>query len=292
MTETRVITGAAGGIGQLLRAALPTVPVVNQLPGIKRTSRTLPDLVLRTEQVAVDPEHVRRYAEVCGFARSDALPPTYLHMLCFPLHMAVMSDSEFPFPAIGTVHLENRIERLAHLGPGAVVDASVHATNLRTHANGTAYDMVASVSADGVEVWRSTSTYLRVGKGDRERGDRGTEFGEPVPGVASWRLPSSLGRTYARVSGDSNPIHLHPLTARAFGFPRHIAHGMWTKARALAALDNRLPEQVRVEVGFKKPIFLPGTVAFGFRGAEDGIRFSVTDPRKGAPHVVGRTTPL
>lgn len=289
MGETRVISGDGGGLGQLVRAALPTVPVVNQLPGVKRTSRTLPDLVLRREGVVVDRAHVRRYAEVCGFAPSDELPLTYLHMVCFPLHMALMSDQGFPFPAIGTVHLENRIERLATLAPGTRVDATVQATNLRKHTKGTAYDMVASVQADGEEVWRSTSTYLRVGKGDKEKGDRGTDFGDPVPGVASWRLPNNLGRSYAAVSGDSNPIHLHPLTAKAFGFRRHIAHGMWTKARAVAAISNRLPEQVRVEVGFKRPIFLPGKVAFGFRNEAEGVRFAVTDPRNGAPHVVGRT---
>ncbi len=290
MTETRVVTGAGGGLGQLVRAALPTVPVVNQLPGIKRTSKTLPDLVLRREEVVIDVDHVRQYAEICGFAPSDQVPLTYLHMVCFPLHMAVMSDPGFPFPAIGTVHLENRIDRIAQVAPGAVVSAEVTARNLRAHAKGTAYDMVASVTADGGEVWRSTSTYLRVGRGDKENGERGTDFGDAVPGVATWRLPANLGRIYAGVSGDSNPIHLHPLTAKAFGFPRHIAHGMWTKARAVAAIENRLPERVRVEVGFKKPIFLPGTVRFGFRGTDDGLAFAVTDARKAAPHVMGRTT--
>ena len=78
------------------------------------------------------------------------------------------------------------------------------------------------------------------------------------------------------------------LTAKAFGFPRQIAHGMWTKARCLAALDGRLPDAVTVDVAFKKPVLLPGTVAFGSRREDDGYDFSLTRPKDGAPHLVGR----
>jgi acyl dehydratase len=115
-----------------------------------------------------------------------------------------------------------------------------------------------------------------------------------VPGNGvEWRLPGNLGRRYAAVSGDHNPIHLYPLTAKAFGFPRQIAHGMWSKARCVAAIANRLPDAVTVEVEFKKPILLPGTVAFGSRVVDDGphqgIDFSLTNPTSGAPHLAGRT---
>ena len=91
--------------------------------------------------------------------------------------------------------------------------------------------------------------------------------------------------------GDHNPIHLYPLTAKALGFPRQIAHGMWSLARCVAALENRLPDAVTVDAAFKKPIFLPGTVAFGQDPAEDRIAFALTSPTSAAPHVVGRSRP-
>ena len=89
------------------------------------------------------------------------------------------------------------------------------------------------------------------------------------------------------MSGDRNPIHLYPLTAKALGFPRQIAHGMWSKARCVAAIENRLPDAVRVDVAFKKPILLPGTVSFGVARIDDGHAFSLTSPKDGAPHLVG-----
>ena len=62
------------------------------------------------------------------------------------------------------------------------------------------------------------------------------------------RFPSDLGRRYGSVSGDLNPIHLSDPTAKLFGFPRAIAHGMWTKARCLAALHDRIPDALAVDV--------------------------------------------
>ena len=113
----------------------------------------------------------------------------------------------------------------------------------------------------GEPVWEETSTFLRRGAGLDRRG-RGRPGGLDLPdaprGTVEWRLPGDLGRRYAAVSGDHNPIHLYGLTAKAFGFPRQIAHGMWSKARVLAAVENRLPDAVRVEVAFKKPVLLPG----------------------------------
>jgi len=97
-----------------------------------------------------------------------------------------------------------------------------------------------------------------------------------LPKVEDWQLAGDLGRRYGSVSGDLNPIHVHPLTARLFGFPSAIAHGMWTKARCLAMLQPRLPDAFTVDVAFRKPILLPATVAFV---ATDGdgpeLRFGV-----------------
>ncbi|TIC83933.1 hypothetical protein E8D34_15055 [Nocardioides sp. GY 10113] len=273
----------------MVRAALPAVPGLNRLPGVRRTGTELPDVVLRRPLVTVERDHVDRYAAVCGFPVKDTAPLPYLHLLAFPLHMELMTDPSFPFPAIGTVHLENVITQHRPVGIGETVEVSVGARDLRASTKGRAFDIVASAKAGGETVWESTSTYLRLGGGDKEHGDPGTTFAPVEPTAPEWRLPADLGRRYAAVSGDRNPIHLYPLTAKAFGFPRHIAHGMWSLARCVAALENRLPDAVRVEVGFKKPLFLPGRVRFGVRPSEAGWEFSLSSASSGAPHLLGRT---
>lgn len=290
--NVRVIEGGGGGLTGMVKAALPTVPVVNQLPGVKKSGSELPDLELRRENVAVERAAVDRYAEVCGFPVKDVAPIPYLHMLAFPLHMELMTDSAFPFPAMGTVHLENAITQYRPVAIGESVSISLRAQNLRPTTKGRAYDMVVAATVGEETVWESTSTYLRVGKGDKEHGDRGTQFASVAPSPLTWAVPENIGRRYGAVSGDRNPIHLYPLTAKALGFPRHIAHGMWSKARCIAALENRLPDAVKVEVGFKKPIFLPGKVAFGAEQNAAGWDFTLVNPKSGAPHLLGRTTSL
>ena len=113
------------------------------------------------------------------------------------------------------------------------------------------------------------------------------ERAEPPEANAIWDVPGDTGRRYASVSGDRNPIHLHGLSARLFGQPGAIAHGMWSKARCLAALEGHLPEAFTVEVSFKLPVRLPAKVAFSssHEGAER--RFALHDARSGKPHLEG-----
>ncbi|HWJ10405.1 MAG TPA: MaoC/PaaZ C-terminal domain-containing protein, partial [Nocardioides sp.] len=268
------------------------VPGVNQLPGIKKTGGALPDLTLERNDVVVERAEVDRYAAVCGFPTRDVAPVPYLHMLAFPLHMQLMTDAQFPFPAIGSVHLENTIVQHRPVAIGETVSLRLQADNLRASTKGRAWDMNVTGTVGDEVVWESVSTYLRIGKGDKDGGDPGMSLNPVQAKGPVWSLPDNLGRTYGAVSGDRNPIHLHPLTAKALGFPRHIAHGMWSKARCIAALENRLPDAVKVEVAFKKPIFLPGKAQFGAERSATGYDFTLVNPKSGAPHLLGRTTAL
>jgi acyl dehydratase len=105
--------------------------------------------------------------------------------------------------------------------------------------------------------------------------------------VIRWRVPADVGRRYAAVSGDRNPIHLYDLSAKVFGFRAAIAHGMWLKARTLAAFEGRLPDRARIEVAFKTPVFLPSTVELQAVPADTGWQFQVSGVRSGKPHLTG-----
>ena len=293
---TKHLSGQRSGLQTLVRAALPAVPGLNQLPGIKKSSpHPFAGLSYARTAVAATRADVDAYAAVCDFPRKDTVPLPYPHLLAFPLHMAIMSDPEFPYPAIGMVHLENSITAHRAIGVGEVLDLTVAAAAPRVHAKGALLDFVTTVTSAGEVVWESTSTYLRrgakPGAASESEPDAGLVIDSAPDGGVQWRLPGDLGRTYAGVSGDHNPIHLYPLTARALGFPRQIAHGMWTKARSIAAIENRLPDAVRVEVAFKKPVFLPATVAFADRVDFSVHTFALTNAKDGSPHLVGRATP-
>lgn len=291
MAEVKVLDREPRGVTTLLRAALPALPVVNRLPGLRKVAvRDFTGLAYTRTGVEAARASVEAYAAVCGFPRKDTVPLTYPHLLAFPLHMAIMGDQEFPYAALGMVHVENTITAHRAVGVGEVLDVSTTVGPARAHAKGALLDFATSVTTAGEVAWESTSTYLRRGtppEGDPVAGP--AVDGAPVGGI-EWHLPADLGRTYAAVSGDANPIHLYPWTARALGFRRQIAHGMWTLARSVAAVENRLPSAVTVEVAFRKPVYLPGTVAFASRATDTGLAFALTNPEDGSPHLLGRTT--
>jgi acyl dehydratase len=224
----------------------------------------MPQEVLARE-VTVDPVALAKYAHVCGFTLRDELPPTYPHVLAFGSQMELLARA--PFSAVGVVHIANRITQHRPLLLGETLTLSVRVGELRPHRRGQVFDFSTEVRAGEELAWEATSTNLKRGAGDESIRDGWTFEAPPVN--AEWRLRDDVGRRYAAVSGDHNPIHLHAWSAKPFGFPRAIAHGMWTKARCLAAL--RLPGAFTAEVRFKQPILLPGKVTFG--EAED--RFAV-----------------
>ena len=278
-----------------VKAALPMIPGASLLPFVPGGGGEIPEgLDLELTGVRAEAADVAAYAKVCGFALRDTLPPTYPHMLAFPLQMAVMSDGSFPFGAVGLVHVENSITQHRPIGIGEEMTIRVRPTKLQPHPKGRTFSLETKVLVSGKVVWESTSTMLRRGKGDdKAKAEKSFDsLDANAPSAAEWKLPGDLGRRYAGVSGDRNPIHMHSLTAKPLGFPGAIAHGMWTKARALAQLESELSDSFEVDVRFRKPVLLPARVVFAEQGSGKEILFAVRDAKKGTPHLDGRVQPL
>jgi acyl dehydratase len=251
---------------------------------------SLPDSVYSLTDQPIDAAHLAAYQRVCGFRVTDVLPPTYLHLLAFPLSVALMSERDFPFPLVGMVHVANSITLARDVRTDEFVSFRVRAADLRPHAAGRQFDLLADATVDGELVWSGRSTYLR--RGNPPEGPSGAKKKkaqpEPQAGATSLvRVAGDIGRRYGSVSGDRNPIHLHALTAKVFGFPAAIAHGMWVKARTLATLEGRLPDAYTVDVAFKLPVLLPATLAVGTEQAGAGWHLDVRSAGSGKPHLAG-----
>jgi acyl dehydratase len=296
MTGTeRTLASAPGAATLYPRAAFGTFarPLLRKIPLVGGSApKALPELTLGLDDLALDPGHVADYARVCGFDLRDTLPASYLHVLGFPLAMSLMTDGAFPFGVIGLVHVANRIEHLRPVGLGETPSFRVHAEDLRDHPKGRQFDVVAVATVAGERVWEGRSTYLRIGGGSSSGGatkdDKKSDRAAPSEPEAIWQVPGDIGRRYGAVSGDRNPIHLHNVSAKLFGMPRAIAHGMWLKARVLAALQPDLPERFTAEVRFKLPVLLPARVAFSTDNTADGRAFALHDAKRGIPHLEGR----
>jgi acyl dehydratase len=289
---TRELNSAPSMLPLFARAGVAMIPGAAHLPFVGGGGRDVLDTTLRLRDVTIEPERLAAYDRVCGFSLSDALPPTYPHILAFPLQLSLMTDPAFPFPAIGLVHIYHRITQHRPVRSPERLEIDVWATPVEDHPRGKQFSLRAEARVSDEVVWEETSTNLKRGSGSEDATTPGRELpsAEELPATATWSLTGDLGRRYASVSGDRNPIHMHPLSARLFGFKSAIAHGMWTTARCLAALEPRLPEAFTVEVAFKKPILLPGKVEFCESKTPSGIEFGVRDPRKGSSHLDGRVS--
>ncbi|MCX4964010.1 MaoC/PaaZ C-terminal domain-containing protein [Streptomyces sp. NBC_00654] len=250
-------------------------------------------------------------------ATGHPLPLTYPHVLAFPLAMRLMTGRAFPLPVVGLVHTWIEITRHRTARADEPLELTAYAAELTPHRRGTEVTMVTEARVAGALVWESRSGYLSrhatpPGAGRDADTGTGAEAGAragaeaeadaggrspavrpsppatgSLPPVAEWRLPGDLGRRYGAASGDRNPIHLYPLTARLFGFPRAIAHGMWTVARCLAEAGE--PELIRhVRADFRAPVLLPATVTYAADAS--GGAFELRGGSGGRLHLTGTLT--
>lgn len=280
----------------MARIELPSLPstfdiysraVLGALPVVGASGDSLPDDVLVLRSLKVDPDDLAEYTKVCGLRFGDSLPLTYPFILTFPLVMKLMVSKGFPFAAVGSVHAENVIEQFRPISVTEPLDIAVHAENMREHRKGLLVDLVSEVNVGRELVWRQTSTFLhqqRTSLSGQPKPEPKEEEIPPVP-TSTLRVDQKVIDRYAAVSGDRNPIHVSPLGAKAFGFPKTIAHGMWSAAATLSAVEGRIPGKVTYAVRFGKPVLLPSSLSLYAQHVADGWDLALRHPKKQYPHL-------
>ncbi len=283
MTDTpREITldTIPGMVSSLLKAALSAKP--------KSGGGALTPLRVSVDGVTADAEKLALFREVCGCGADPQLPLTYPHIMAFALHMRLMSEPEFPFKAMGLVHISNRIRQLRSIDATETMDITAYFGEMRQAEKGTEFEIITEARINGELVWDDLSTMLRRGGGSGS----GTKSAPQTPPVyaesVQWHLPANNGRRYAKASGDYNPIHLWPITAKALGFKRQIMHGMWSKSASVAHLTPAgYAGPVTADVSFKLPIFLPADVQLLSNPGPDTTAFEMRDGKGEKPHLKG-----
>lgn len=273
------------GLKNMLRAAagaLPLVPRGNRLPG-----RTL-----TVNDVPIDRANVAEYAAVTGLRYGNNVPLTYPFVLSYPTMMSLVTGFDFPFAAIGSVHIENQITQYRPIAVTDKVAVRMRAENLREHRRGLLVDLVTDLSVGGDfqdTAWHQVTTFLhqqRTSLSDEPKPPPQKQPKLPPPGTVL-RITAGRIRRYAAVGGDHNPIHTNPIAARLFGFPTVIAHGMFSAAAVLTNIEARLPDAVRYSVRFGKPVLLPATLGLYLDERDDGWDLSLRNIAKGYPHLTG-----
>lgn len=294
MREVRLdpVPSPARSVARALGAASRAM-VLRRTPG----PGGVPDVAYVAEGVTAEPERLTAYQHLLGEPATDDLPAGFVHVLAFPVAVALMAREDFPLPVLGMVHVTNQVDQVRPLRLGTPLTVRAHARGLAPHRRGTQVELVTEVGAEGAVAWREVATYLAKGvhlageagpEADAEppRGDRTADAG---PATARWHLPADVGRRYAAISGDRNPIHLSTLTARPFGYRRPVAHGMYTAALALAQVGRARGESFTWNVAFEAPVLLPARL--DVRVAPDDGAFAYACWSRSRRHVHGAVVP-
>jgi acyl dehydratase len=271
----------------LLRAAAGALPFVPR-------SDTLPDRTLTVDELTIDPANVAAYANVTGLRFADAVPLTYPFALTFPTVMSLVTGFDFPFAAMGSVHIENHITQHRPILVTDTVSVRVHAQNLREHRRGLLVDIITDVNVGNETAWHQVTTFLhqqRTSLADEPKPppQKLPKLGTPN---AVLRITPGQIRHYASVGGDHNPIHTNPIAAKLFGFPTVIAHGMFSAAAVLANIEGQLPGTVKYSVRFAKPVVLPARAGLNVDRTSDGWQLTLRHLTTGDPHLTGTVTAL
>jgi acyl dehydratase len=281
------MTEQPSGRRNMLLAAAGALPFVSR-------GDTLPDRTVTVEDLAIDPANVAEYAAVTGLRFGDTVPLTYPFALTFPSVMSLVSGFDFPFAAMGSIHVENHITQYRPIAVTDTVGVEVHAENLREHRKGLLVDLVTDVSVGNDVAWHQVTTFLhqqRTSLSDEPKPEQRKQAKLPPPNAVLHITPGKI-RHYASVAGDHNPIHTSSVGAKLFGFPTSIAHGMFGAAAVLANVEGQLPDAVRYSVRFGKPILLPARAGLYVERISNGWELTLRNISKGYPHLTGTVTAL
>lgn len=251
-----------------------------------KAEKVLPQVEYVVDSFKVDQKHLKAYNDVCGFKNNGYIPAIYLTVLSQSLQMHMMTSEAFPFPILGLVHIRNQVKQYRKVGVNETLTLSCKFGELQSHDKGVQFDFITTVKVGGEVVVEALTTYLSRQKTNAKAAAKPAESQAPEYKLNNeWKISENTGRRYAMTSGDFNLIHIHTVTAKAFGFKQAIAHGMWSKAKALANLS--LPDAYEADVWFKLPMYLPSKVEFLTAQAANDTDFLIRNSKNQKPHVTG-----
>ena len=234
-------------------------------------------------------DQAERLALLYEVADSEYAPPVLLHNAVFPATLEVLTAPALPTGAMGLVHESSRWALVTPVTLGSELEITARLSGFIVDDDGAARVLItAVVMCDEQVSYVEEAAYVAaktelpavslvddvVGSLDVRvnlpavpdlRGDLGVnakgslEIGGTAA-TAVLELPGSAGRSWARLSGDINPIHMSGLTAKAFGFAKAIIHGAALEGWAQVRLGVDGSQPYSGATRFRAPVLLPASL--------------------------------
>ncbi|MBE1298778.1 MAG: hypothetical protein GJ680_02550 [Alteromonadaceae bacterium] len=246
------------------------------------------------KNVTINKSHFYAFCESIGWPSHNQLPPTYLQVLANKYVQNILTQSGFPFRPLGIVHIENEINMLADVDLNLPIDIYCQLQPLQQHHKGVCFSVVIDVRQFQRNVYKADCKMLCIDNTlAKTKRSPHAEYQKAENAITkNLTFPSDIGRRYAKVSGDYNPIHLTSLTAKLLGFKRAIAHGMYSQALCLSQLHacESLKTGSTIKVKFKQPLFLSTASNLDYACQQDKkVEFTLVT--NGKVNLQGQVTP-
>lgn len=244
-------------------------------------------IAAQLDNFCAEPEHLAGFNKVIEW-QGSAFPATYFQVATFPLALKLLCHKQFPFRALGIIHLSNTIQQFSMIPEAAPLTLTCEIGNFVRHKKGMTFDICSKVFLDDKTLWQAVATNLV--RQNNVSAVKSTPHGEVMRGENTENLVFShdIGRIYGKTSKDLNPIHLWPLTAKLFGFKRPIAHGMYSLARCASILLPVNCNEYEIAVNFIKPIYLPNEIQLNWSNNSGKKDFVMTGLKDNLLHLKGQ----
>ncbi|MCP4117941.1 MAG: hypothetical protein GY737_21595 [Desulfobacteraceae bacterium] len=289
--EIEIALSSAPSMGKVFSKAL--LLSLSKRQGVLKEKETRGIRVFM-DRIPPDPGRIEAFRRVCREPMDrTVLPVVYLETLFVGMLGRLITSPFFPISPMGLIHTRQRIVQHRPVDEKEILDAQCGLRRMTKSGKGVTLECFLEVRSDNELVWEGVATFLSrnraTGKKKKKR-----HTPPPLPVREIFDLAEDTGRAYARASNDYNPHHLYGFSARLLGFRSPIAHGMYTLARSVAAIQgkNALDSPMLIETGFKLPVYLPARAALGYDTFGDTISFELKDADSGLPHVAGSITSL
>ena len=278
------------------------------LSSAQEQAPVLPNISL-CKTISIKSTHCERYHKAVNWKLGIAsvIHPNYLQVLTLPMQLEMMVTKPFPFKPMGLVHLANEIKVNYLPEQNATLHLKTSFNGISWHRKGWVFGVLSEGFVNGTLAISATSYYLsrQTHSGAFKSEPTDTQniasamsslpalnlcaIEAPYEHTAELSFPLGVGRKYARVSGDYNPIHLSRWTAKIMGFKQAIAHGMYSKAVCLSAVlkrdiehrkSNLAAASMTFSTQFMQPIYLPARCKLAVQSAGDSIDFSLVSNRR------------
>jgi len=190
---------------------------------------------------------------------------SFAFVASFPVICQCLVQSNIPSPLLGLIHISSEFSVENPHNWLLPSDIEVNIKHVNKTDKGLVYEVETLIYQMDYLTIQNTNVMLdkdRSYKPDNKVTSNKAEDLAINKALSSTGIGLKTALKYAWLSKDLNPIHLHPVFARAFGLKTALIHGMFNAHYCLGELSKRdlLKNTDNVKFEFNRPCFMPNQV--------------------------------